>query len=194
MHPAGEALLDEDLVHAVLQRALGRMFLQALQEAEVAERTSQQNLLTTPAPSTASASAIPLVAGAVAGGFVLLIAIIAVILAKRSKRNNNSADKDFNRKVVAFENPIYKDEGKPPINASKGLYDEPAFNSTVGKKENPMFSSREVVGDDDDDPNNQRGPDPNVYDALFCRFISRCVRFSSARLFHRHSFIHSCKG
>eukprot|EP00042_Codosiga_hollandica_P049811 m.584942 g.584942 ORF g.584942 m.584942 type:complete len:1002 (-) comp57966_c0_seq4:1275-4280(-) len=167
MHPAGEALLDEDLVHAVLQRALGRMFLQALQEAEVAERTSQQNLLTTPAPSTASASAIPLVAGAVAGGFVLLIAIIAVILAKRSKRNNNSADKDFNRKVVAFENPIYKDEGKPPINASKGLYDEPAFNSTVGKKENPMFSSREVVGDDDDDPNNQRGPDPNVLTHVF---------------------------
>eukprot|EP00042_Codosiga_hollandica_P049809 m.584923 g.584923 ORF g.584923 m.584923 type:complete len:101 (-) comp57966_c0_seq2:1730-2032(-) len=58
MHPAGEALLDEDLVHAVLQRALGRMFLQALQEAEVAERTSQQNLLTTPAPSTASVDVI----------------------------------------------------------------------------------------------------------------------------------------
>lgn len=104
-------------------------------------------------------------AGAAGGGAALVIIIIVVVVLyrRKQKKTKNAAglnpNASNNRTVVAFENPMYDDPAKsaqptyevltPQMEAAaEGLYDEPAFQSTVNRS-NPLYTSQENLAQAD---------------------------------------------
>ena len=126
-------------------------------------------LTTAAPPTTAQASEasnstgslpLPILAGAAGGGLVLIIVVVVIVVRSRRGPSKPRVKKEATqRKVVAFENPMYdtpkvpaSSEGVYDNNASDGLYDnngdnaglydEPAF-AAKSDKDNPLYESTE---------------------------------------------------
>ena len=113
----------------------------------------------------AAASSLPIIAAAAGGGVVLIIVIVVVVIV-RSKKSSRTSQDPAQRKVVAFENPMYDtsktqntegayDNAANPsaglydnqADHGAGLYDEPAF-AAKSDKENPLYESTEHLNED----------------------------------------------
>eukprot|EP00911_Craspedida_sp_UC1_P000262 UC1_evm1s201 len=107
-------------------------------------------------PASDGGSIIPIAAGAGAGALLIIIIVIVVVRKKKSAAGGGlgRVNKESQRSVVAFENPMYDDptsggaaaaSAMPDYDApggDEGLYDEPAFNNAQ-EKSNPMYQSNE---------------------------------------------------
>lgn len=109
-------------------------------------------------------SIVPVAAAAAGGGGVLLL-IVIVLLVRRSKATRvKPKNKQDDRTVVAFENPMYDDPAvaqpsmyEPAPHDSEGLYDSPALSqfgsgSASVVKSNPLYNSAENLAEENNMP------------------------------------------